>query len=1180
MALAVALLLPPFDAAPARGDPPATPQAAPAASPRAPAAANASGTVAPAAPIAASTAERTSEVKPEVYYVRDKEGRLVPVPGFSYEDFVRYYRLKEKLDRPEPAPRFGLEQMTLTGESRGDRVELTAVFKLLLNDADWVRVPLRLNQCVLRGTAEFKGAGEEFLQFDPVADGYVCWIRSAAHSECELTLHLLAPVANSAEESRLELNAPHAAVSQLTLHVSAAGAIADASPGLAPPEVMPAHPPAAGSDISVLGVGGDCWLSWRGPDQPLAQLSSALEVTGAVLMRIDGRSVNSDATLTVRSFGAEFDRLHIRLPRGAELIGGRQDGYTLTAGNGADAGLVEVKLDRKTAGPIDIRLSTERAYDVTKPGESLELAGFAVAEAIPHRQWGYLAVAVAGDWQLVWGEENRVRRVSELPDSLRRKDLVAGFEYYGQPNSLSVRVMPRKTRISVEPQYVYSVREDEVRLDARLDYTIRGAKPFQLEVDLPGWEIDKIRPEGVIDSGAISTSASGTITLPLAEPATGDIELNLTAHRRNGPSLKSIAWTLPQPRVDVVGPAEVAILPADNIELTPRPAQISGLGRSNGRAFTLRSGAIGALPPNASPFAGSAQAADAAAGPLSKTGPDGGPILGNAGNSNAADFAATALFYRAEQADAKFAADFAVRQQDVSVELDNQVSIRDRDVSVVQAIDYLVRYVPLERLRLDVPRALLEQRRLRFAVGKETLQPQATPSETDPARTAVSISLPRPILGAFRLEISFTMPEPRPAGSASAPLDLPLSVPRDGSIVANTAAITAQPGVRIDQREGAWNPLETPAASAGADQTLRLAASDPTDELRLAISRDDSRLQSATFVDRAWIQTWLTESVRQDRIAYWFSTNEDQLRLELPVGIGAADVELTLDGQPLTPSATPSGPLVIALPPESERREHVLELRYQFADRGPHDGSLVLEAPKWENHVTIRRTYWQLLLPADEHLLKAAGDLTPEYDWMWNSADFGLRRVPLKDDAQLEQWVGLTRVGKAADPSAAGPARVAEIDEQPGRVNRYLFSTAGQGGRFQVVIVRQWLLLLIASAVVLAIGLALIYFPRLRAMRTLVAAAAVAIVAAIVFPDPALLLAQAGSLGLLLIAAALLLRRLTSRQPAAVKANSISHHTRLERSSTRLHAPREQELEPATTATSPPVVEMPSRSRL
>ena len=91
--------------------------------------------------------------------------------------------------------------------------------------------------------------------------------------------------------------------------------------------------------------------------------------------------------------------------------------------------------------------------------------------------------------------------------------------------------------------------------------------------------------------------------------------------------------------------------------------------------------------------------------------------------------------------------------------------------------------------------------------------------------------------------------------------------------------------------------------------------------------------------------------------------------------------------------------------------------------------------------------------------------------------------------------------------------RLRESPDHPEHVNRYLFSTAGQEGRFGVVVVRRWLLLLIASAVVLAIGLALIYFPILRRMRVLAAVAAVAIIAAIVFPDPALLIAQAGSLG-------------------------------------------------------------------
>ena len=305
----------------------------------------------------------------------------------------------------------------------------------------------------------------------------------------------------------------------------------------------------------------------------------------------------------------------------------------------------------------------------------------------------------------------------------------------------------------------------------------------------------------------------------------------------------------------------------------------------------------------------------------------------------------------------------------------------------------------------------------------------------------------------------------------------------------NTAAISAQPGIRIEQREGPWNVVDAPAGLSGTDPPLRLTASDAAEDLRIAISRDDGRLQNATFVDRAWIQTWLTESVRQDRIAYLFTSNEDQLRFELPAGIGAGDVELMLDGQSVAPVANASGPLVIVLPPDAERREHLLELRYQFAGRGPHNGSLVLEAPKWDSHVNIRRTYWQLLLPSDEHLLKASGDLTAEYDWAWNNDYFGFRRVPLKDDLQLEQWVGLTRFVKADASASADSGRAApEPPDHPDHANRYLFSTAGQEGRFEVVVVRRWLLLLLSSAAALAVGLVLIYFPALRRMRVVVVA--------------------------------------------------------------------------------------------
>ncbi len=1089
-----------------------------------------------ATPPAATSATRTEpapagEVKPEMFYVRDKENRLVPVPGFSYEDFVRYYRLKEQLERPEIAPHFSLEQMTIDGQTKADRAELTATFKILATTADWVRVPLRLNKCVLREAAEYKGDGEQFLHFDPAGDGYVCWLRGPAKSEHQLTLKLLAPVAGSGGEGRLELSLPRAAASKLVLRVPSARVAATASPGIVQPELAPAG---EGSQISALGVGGDCWLAWREPDRAAAQVSSALEATGAVLVKIDGRSVTSEATLTIHSFGAEFDRFHVQLPPGAQLVGAKQEGYTLTPVEKPAAGSVEVRLDHKTVGPIDVHIATERAYDVTKPDESLELAGFAVAEAIPHRQWGFLAVSVTGDWQLDWGQQTRVRRVGELPEGLRRKGVVAGFEYFGQPSSLTVKVTPRRTRISVEPQFTYTVGAAETQLEARFNYTVRGAKLFELEIEMPGWEIDRVRPETLIDADTMAVSRAGVVSLPLVQPMSGELELALTAHRSHRRGSKQIEWTLPRPRADVVGPAEVAIVPAANIDLVPRPDKLIGLSRA--------------------------------------TGPEVGAARSETGDPKSRP---TTLYYRGEHAEAKFVGDLAIRPREVTIEADQQIAVRGLDSAIHETLNYQIRYAPLEQLTFDVPRDLLDDHQLKFAVGQDLLQPQMVDAEAAAGRVRVQLPLKQPAFGTLRLDVSYAVPHEPFSAAAPSAIAIPLIVPRDGPITANAAAVSSSAAIRVEPRGAVWSTIQGPGR-ATPDGSLRLTATAAAEVLPLSVSLQDHPVSGSTIADRVWIQTWLTETARQDRIVYRLTSGEEQLRIALPAGIGPDDLELTLDGQSLAPTAGADGALIVPLGADAARREHVLELRYLVERRASHNGSLALEMPRLENRVKIRRTFWELILPSDEHLVAESGDLTPEYAWSWRDDFLGFERAPLESERQLEQWVGLSRLTVAPDPNHPIPEDE-PIAAVPQRANRYLFSAAGSEPRLEVVIARRWLLLLVASAAVLSAGLGLIYFTALRRPPVLFGVAGLLVLGAIIYPEPTLLAAQAASLGLALALLALVLRVALRRPRSAPVAPLAPISSRFDRSSgkTSLHYPSEPR-QPASTTTTPVALESPS----
>ena len=47
---------------------------------------------------------RVEQVLPEIFYLRDDAGQLVPVPGFRYRDFVDLLRLTEGLPGLPEAP--------------------------------------------------------------------------------------------------------------------------------------------------------------------------------------------------------------------------------------------------------------------------------------------------------------------------------------------------------------------------------------------------------------------------------------------------------------------------------------------------------------------------------------------------------------------------------------------------------------------------------------------------------------------------------------------------------------------------------------------------------------------------------------------------------------------------------------------------------------------------------------------------------------------------------------------------------------------------------------------------------------------------------------------------------------------------------------------------------------------
>ena len=491
---------------------------------------------------------RIEESKPSVYYLPDKDGNLQPVLDFKYQDFEELYKLKNQLGRRDEPPRYSVQRMTITGSAAEEYAELSLQLQVLIRDDGWVRVPLRLDQGLLRGVAPSKGHGEQFVHYEGEGEGYVWWLRGKPNTQYETTLTMLVPLAAAGDETRLKLFMPRATASELKLTVPVAEAIGKVSEGAT---LLPAvAAKGGGTAFDAVGLGGDFQLAWHKPHPQAPERLLVLEAAGTVLTRLDRRAVSAEATLSVRSYGAPFDHFRVRLPPGMTLAPANANGYTVTpveadAKQKAAAPLADVRLPKATTGPVEVRLACRRDYDPLKDQSSCELAGFEVVGAA--RQWGVTAVSTGDDWQVLWGTTSDVRQTDQLPEALRKPDVVAAYEYANQPYSLTARLAPRKTRVSVDPTYVLMVDRDVVRLEGTLKYVVRGAKIATLDVAMAGWELDEIGPDNLVVPDAV-TPHGGETNIPLVQPSSGTLELQFRAHRAIEAGAKSLSVTLPHPR--------------------------------------------------------------------------------------------------------------------------------------------------------------------------------------------------------------------------------------------------------------------------------------------------------------------------------------------------------------------------------------------------------------------------------------------------------------------------------------------------------------------------------------------------------------------------------------------------------------------------------------------------------
>jgi hypothetical protein len=629
----------------------------------------------------------------------------------------------------------------------------------------------------------------------------------------------------------------------------------------------------------------------------------------------------------------------------------------------------------------------------------------------------------------------------------------------------------------------------------------------------------------------MAVTDDGILLLPLTQGSSRRAEITFSVRRALPRAGQRLRLPLPAPIADSIGTGELVVGPASDVDFLPDLANSIGLV--------------------AMPFAE----------------PD----------DTAAMESAAAQRFRVTLPDAVFAADRVSRTREVVSQSATEISFEPFDVRVEQQIDFSVRYEPIKELVFEIPTELaLDEENLGIYMatqgGRErnaanSLElPVSLDSTMGTVESSESLAtrrmravLPNPRLGEFSLQIRYRFPRPND-GASTESWRVPLVRPIDGRVDLQRAIVNAPAGFTLTldaKATGRSWKTAVPAAAQPSDSSYEFVADGSESILPLAVNSADINTPSATTIERAWLQSWFAGEMRQDRAAFLLSTTGSRVTVELPPQVSPTEIEVLLDGRAADVVSRDAGRIVARLPRtanqaalgSAEPMSHTLELRY----RQPSPMTLVsrhdLTPPQVVGATALAELCWQIVLPGDRHIVRAPRQMNSASEWQWLGSFWGRR--PIRSQGALEDWVGA---------SAHIPAT--------GLQNEYLFTGLAPLSSIELVIAPRWLVVLAASAFVLLAVLAWIYLPVIRRVPFVIAAAGLLAGLAVAFPIPALLLAQASVLGILLAGFALLIARLVARParwPVVLPAGS----------SLRQHAPRaETKLPVAATASTSPTISL------
>ncbi len=1108
----------------------------------------------PSVPFGSSPARGVKPGAEDVVQVIGPDGKPLFIPhGETWKEFQRFLKSRQVNDGPK-APPFSISGISFEGstEANDDAVTLDATLTILVNrDGEDVLVPLRLNEATLLKKPAHVGPNEaEFDAFDR-EDGYQCWLRGKGLHELKMSLAV--PIRRQAVARRLMLHLPETPKSEIKLSVPLPKVSAK---GLDRGFLRTKPLDNGRTEIHAFGPPGNLLdLSWQSVTE-VSEAKPELQALTLIVADLRAESLVLEVTQQIRSIQGSFDKLTVRLPPEFELLevtGRDVKDFSKVADSPPR---VTVTLAGPTSGPIELKwvLSTKVAADAVRLPP---IEGFEVEDA--RQQKGHVVM-------MAWEGVNFRKRDGEDrfvdQDTLTALRDVPGFHApaNGTRNTTVYRFLKQPFRLvfdvqKIEP-YFTSEQTHLLRLaasDANLEttLTVRVFRGSLLDLTLPWpefksekWEAVANETPEIVEQVSVEDTPNGPqLRVRLIDRKTrGDREfdLRLTTRREIPTDGTAFDLSLPFVAASAQKASKVIVAPSRNLEVEWSPKD------------------------------------DALALP---TTPDQKVLeqLESTRNVTA---------WRWDERSPAFTAKAKIQQQTIATDSLSDLAFDARSVTVTQRIGYEVAFEPLSQARLMVPRGILE--RVRFRLRDSTGQskplppPVFTALEIDQARQC-RLTLDPPQVGKFEVLAEFDV-ERSADMTANEPSQVSIPVLQSSDAEFGATRVKWSTGEKLiaSLDDPAWKP------ELGPDKTSSWKANGAKAAILVKVAPAGHSVLQDFTVHRALIRTVVSEGRRHSQALLELDNDVREITLTLPPGISsqpfqawwnhtAVTVETFNRDQPTGDTeirlrlaqSSSKGTALSETADRTDKNKGLLWLDY-YSEEPIHFGwsnQIQLVTPQFASTVWVAQTIWQVVLPADQHLLTTPRDYAAQFHWqrsllLWSrQPNFGYDRInrvlndaaPNKDEAVAWDF---------------------SVNGEPSEINIYPVSCFGPPQRLVFWSMSRSAVVGCGAGLALLLGFLLIRIPATRHVLTFLVVGFIMSLAALWFAEPVKVLLQPAILGAAMAVIAAVIDRVGRRptQSPMVTLSSPSDFFATSGSGARI---ANVDLI-ADTSTAPPQVAIPS----